>query len=79
MAADAMMELYYAQRDHRDATGVFADGTEDLPPIDPVAGIMDWPPHMIADSDIFHARARVPAIGRIHLDQTGRIWWTDVD
>lgn len=77
-AGRALMELYYAQRDHRAEHGRFTPQilALDLGLDDVETTGFDWPPRLDADDAVFHASTRVAGRGRLHVDQTGRLWWS---
>jgi len=79
-ARAALMHLYYEQRDHQRRDGEFTFMTLDLDLDLDGSGIettwFTWPPRLDADDDAFHAWTRVLGRGVLHVDESGRLWWT---
>ncbi len=76
-----LMQLYYEQRDHHRREGRYASMSSMLDLETDGTGIdTSWfstIPRIDADGDLFNASVRVMGRGVLHVDQTGRLWWTD--
>ena len=74
--AQALMPLYYAQREHHERHGSFAGSLGELIPLDPGLDLLEDPPRsrlrMHGEDDLFKA-VLTTASGSFTIDQTGRL------
>lgn len=82
-AAAALMHLYYEEQDYQRREGEYTRMTLelDLRLDEEKTGIdttwFSWPPRLDSDDVGFHGWTRVFGRGVMHVDEMGRLWWTE--
>jgi len=70
----ALMELYYAQREHHGNHGTYAASSEELGLGVPPLAVLNWPPTIHVTPTTYEATLPAPDGGTWHLTHDGHLW-----